>query len=86
MFGSNYFKSLAYLNRPEVQKALHVWNASGSGVVKWDFCSDDVNENWSFNDYLADTTELYSKIFSHEKKPTGFRILVYSGDGDGVCE
>lgn len=51
---------------------------------RWDFCSDEVNENWAFNDYLADTTALYRAIYTHPHKPKGFKMLVYSGDIDGV--
>lgn len=51
---------------------------------RWDFCSDEVNENWAANDLFADTTELYRLIYSHKHKPKDFKMLVFSGDIDGV--
>ena len=53
--------------------------------VKWNFCSDVVFGQWTFNDYVADTTHLYSDVYSHRHKPQDFKMLVYSGDSDGVC-
>ena len=50
----------------------------------WDYCSNPVNRAWAFNDYLADTTHLYRVIYTHPHKPEGFKMLVYSGDVDGV--
>ena len=51
----------------------------------WDFCSDYVNYFWSQPDVLGDTTELYKEIVAHPHKPKGFKMLIYSGDIDGVC-
>lgn len=51
---------------------------------RWDFCSDEVNENWAANDLFADTTELYRLIYLHKHKPKDFKMLVFSGDIDGV--
>eukprot|EP01032_Pedospumella_encystans_P009102 gene9102-10747_t len=52
---------------------------------RWDFCSDAVNEHWAENDLFADTTELYKLIYTHKHKPKDFKMLVFSGDIDGVC-
>lgn len=30
-------------------------------------------------------TKLYGRIYNHPQKPKGFKMLVYSGDSDGVC-
>ena len=51
---------------------------------RWDFCSDEVNEHWAENDLFADTTELYKLIYTHKHKPKDFKMLVFSGDIDGV--
>jgi hypothetical protein len=83
-----------YLNDPLVQEALHVLRpvdplrgdetlSSRSSV--WAECDDYVNGMWAFNDYLADTTALYGVVFAHEHKPRDFKMLVFSGDADGVC-
>jgi hypothetical protein len=50
----------------------------------WNYCSDPVNGMWAFNDYLGDTTALYKSVYTHKHKPKGFKMLVYSGDVDGV--
>lgn len=47
-------------------------------------CSDIVNGEWSFSDFLSDTTNLYSVIYNHPNKPKNFKMLVFSGDSDGV--
>jgi len=54
-------------------------------LVPWDWCTDSVNEQWALNDYLADTTSLYKFVHTHPHRPPNFRMLVYSGDVDGVC-
>ena len=72
------------MNKADVQTALHVLRPSGKAIV-WDVCSEPVSNNWSLNDYFADTTALYSEVYNHSKKPIGFKMLIYSGDSDGVC-
>ncbi|RYH26486.1 hypothetical protein EON65_14390 [archaeon] len=78
-----YVCSAEYLNNPEVQKTLHV--DSRPVPLDWNFCNDEINENWSFSDFLADTTHLYGEIFNHPNKRKDFKMLVFSGDSDGVC-
>ena len=72
---------LAYLSDISVQTALHVSEAL---VYPWTVCSDPVFDKWSLTDEYADTTPLYSKVEQHPRKPSDFKILVYSGDVDGV--
>ncbi len=70
------------MNQPDVIDALHIspeWSAE-----KWMPCNDTLNENWAATDYFGDTTKLYSEIYNHPKKPAGFRMLIFSGDSDGV--
>jgi hypothetical protein len=76
--------TIEYLSDKSVQQALHVTPAHRNGNFGWSFCSDQVNNHWSLNDYFADTTHLYSVLFNHPNKPRGFKILVFSGDSDGV--
>lgn len=72
-----------YLNTLSVQRALHVIPPGRSGT-KWAVCSDPINAHWSLSDYLADVTALYSAIQTHPRRPEDFRMLIYSGDVDGV--
>lgn len=77
-----------YLSNPEVEEALHVGASSLRGKLGysgWSQCHDEINERWSFADFLADTTYLYSRIYNHPLKPKNFKMLVFSGDNDGVC-
>jgi hypothetical protein len=68
-----------YLNRLEVRSALHV----DSQVSTWLQCSDDVFYSWPSADSNADTTKIFRRIF--EKGSSDIRMLVFSGDADGVC-
>lgn len=72
----------AYLNDPAVRAALHV--SEHVADKPWAECDDLVNGMWSFSDYLSDTTPLYAAVFAHPHKPKGFKMLVFSGDVDGV--
>lgn len=65
-----------------MRAALHVSDKVADKA--WAECDDLVNGLWSFSDYLSDTTPLYAAVFAHPHKPKGFRMLVYSGDVDGV--
>mmetsp|Transcript_11694 Transcript_11694/g.10599 ORF Transcript_11694/g.10599 Transcript_11694/m.10599 type:complete len:268 (-) Transcript_11694:75-878(-) len=73
-----------YLNRNDVQQALHV-NQRNNSVVHWQQCSDVVFTNWPDMDFTADTIKLYSTIYNHPNKPLNFKMLVFSGNSDGVC-
>jgi hypothetical protein len=92
---SSDFFTVEYLNDEAVQEALHVGKSSSRGEylintrgqparMGWGKCSRKVNSGWAFNDHLADTTILYSKIVQHKNKPKDFKMLVFSGDSDGV--
>jgi len=65
----------SYLNKAAVQAALHVYTHT-----EWNFCSDPVFENWPLADTIADVTSLYSRVHN-----LGVKMLIYSGDADGVC-
>lgn len=72
---------LAYLSRSDVKRALHV---DDSGPESWIQCSDDVFYNWPTADSQADMTRLFRELMRSSAPPT-LRILVFSGDADGVC-
>ncbi|KAL3830048.1 hypothetical protein ACJIZ3_018850 [Penstemon smallii] len=61
----------AYLNKPEVQKALH------ANIGPWEVCSDSIGSMWldSPLTVLPTIKELMS---------TGIRVWIYSGDTDAV--
>jgi len=65
-----------YLNRPDVRAALHVDSRAPS---QWVDCSDALNQAYSCSDTLVSMVPVYS-AFLH----TGRRVLVYSGDVDGI--
>ncbi|XP_039173917.1 serine carboxypeptidase-like 40 [Eucalyptus grandis] len=65
----------AYLNREDVQEALH------ANVAKlhheWQSCNDDIQKNW--RDSPSTIIPLLQEVMS-----TGLRLWVYSGDTDAV--
>ena len=66
-----------YLNKPEVKDALHVHSD-----IEWEECSRTTKYN------LADKMlpmEHYYKTILNSKTHPDLRVLVYSGDDDGVC-
>jgi hypothetical protein len=77
----------AYLSSKDVQEAMHVSRASrnSSSPLKWLSCNDVINQDWFIMDFISDVTNLYSDIYNHPSKPKHFKMLVYSGDSDGVC-
>lgn len=60
-----------YLNDPEVQKAIH------APTIKWVSCNG-VTLDYSRQDLLSSMLPVYRRIFGK------IRILVYSGDVDGM--
>ena len=88
----NIFIFLAYLNDPAVQYALHIIPDPSSPAVPWTVCSDPIFTRWSLTDMYADTTKLFSEIYQkvttqklNGERVNDFRMLVYSGDVDGIC-
>ncbi|KAJ1296800.1 hypothetical protein BS78_01G330200 [Paspalum vaginatum] len=73
---TNHYVS-SYLNRPEVQRALHA-NTTGLGYPWMDCSSQHVFDNWkdSPETMLPSIKRLVS---------SGTRIWLYSGDMDAVC-
>lgn len=65
----------AYLNDPDVKKALHV-----KGDIRWSECSTSTRYNMS--DSQVSMTPYYNFLLNGNY---GLDILVYSGDDDSVC-
>ncbi|CAI9535787.1 unnamed protein product, partial [Staurois parvus] len=63
-----------YMNKPEVQKALHVHHREPG----WDVCSTEVF--WLFIRELRNVRDQYLELLNK-----GYRIFVYSGDTDMAC-
>ena len=86
------FQYSDYLNNAAVQAALHIIPLETSTPVRWNFCSDPLFFRWPVADMYADTTALYSEIYHMVRKQResgerqeDFKMLVFSGDSDGVC-
>ncbi|CAE7923916.1 SCPL25, partial [Symbiodinium sp. KB8] len=65
-----------YLNRPEVQSAIHA-NTTGSLHYPWSDCSSIVH--YSRFDLLTSVLPIYRELLT-----SGIRMLVFSGDVDGI--
>lgn len=63
-----------YLNMPEVQRALHVISP-----VTWSGCSNVVYTRYKREDIVASMLPVYQELLQE-----GLKILIYSGDVDGV--
>ncbi|CAL4939705.1 unnamed protein product [Urochloa decumbens] len=75
---TNHYVS-SYLNRPEVQKALHA-NITGLDYPWMDCSSQHVFDNWNWKDSPETMLPSIKKLIS-----SGIRIWLYSGDMDAVC-
>ncbi len=69
----------AYLNREDVQKAIHAKKGTN-----WGDCSDTVFYNFNRQDRQASMQPVYTYL-TEEKKDLALRILIFSGDDDSVC-
>ena len=83
---------IAYLNRPEVRQALHIYRIHNNSKMlidtPWSECSSQVFNQWPISDTFADTTllynEIHTKISSTNSEWSNLFVLIYSGDADGV--
>ncbi|PSC70972.1 serine carboxypeptidase 24-like [Micractinium conductrix] len=66
----------AYLNRPDVQRALHA-NVSGKLPGPWQDCTPRIK--YSRSDLLSSMLPVYRRLLKQ-----GIRIMVYSGDVDAI--
>jgi hypothetical protein len=87
---------LDYLSQGAVKRALHmVYTNPATNETdvllkgqKWEECSNDIFEHWPTADTYSDTVALYQEIHAQvmqHRRGQGFKMLVYSGDADGVC-
>lgn len=65
----------SYLNNKAVRAALHV----DDRAAPWSSCSDALNNHYACNDTLASVVSLYLDLVRN-----GHRVLIYSGDTDGI--
>jgi len=75
----------AYLNRLDVQQAIHVNGGSSLGnasLVEWSECSRAIRYNMT--DGRTPMQPLYSYLLN-ATNGFGLKVLVYSGDDDMVC-
>ena len=70
-----------YLNAADVREALHTTQSP----QPWAMCSDLVYDDWPIADFIADTTPLYTEIIKSPKRSPDFKMLIFSGDVDGIC-
>ncbi len=67
-----------YLNRPDVQTALHVVpNMTQSG---WSDCVNDTRWNYDYSGFYISQLPVYERIVTS----TSLKVIVYSGDADTV--
>uniref|UniRef100_A0A914UYE8 Carboxypeptidase n=1 Tax=Plectus sambesii TaxID=2011161 RepID=A0A914UYE8_9BILA len=71
-----------FLNKPEVQAALHINSSWQNAVQTWHDCNDYIYGNYTVK--YTDTTTFFQYVINNVKTPN-FRILVYNGDVDTVC-
>uniref|UniRef100_A0A914V566 Carboxypeptidase n=1 Tax=Plectus sambesii TaxID=2011161 RepID=A0A914V566_9BILA len=72
-----------YLNKAEVQAALHINSSWQSTVGQWNDCSDPIYNSYTV--IYTDTTPFFQHVINNVKTPN-FRILVYNGDVDTICD
>ena len=65
-----------YMNHPDVKKALNV-----KPEILWDECSTTIK--YSLIDKSKSIKHIYKELL--DDKEANIRILIYSGDDDGVC-
>ena len=64
-----------YLNNKAVRSALHV----DARAAPWSSCSNTLNNHYACNDTLISVVPLYLDLLRK-----GHRVLIYSGDTDGI--
>ncbi|PAV77470.1 hypothetical protein WR25_26339 [Diploscapter pachys] len=65
----------AYLNRPDVRKALFV----PSSLPAWSICNDDINYNL-YHKEVHETAPIFQRAIQ-----AGLKVMIYNGDVDMVC-
>ncbi|CAD5224598.1 unnamed protein product [Bursaphelenchus okinawaensis] len=78
-----------YMNKRKVQKALHVadeWIRHRE--TEWEMCNDDITDDYrpTYKDTFNLFEEIIKKLVKFRKKlPKNFRMLMFNGDVDTVC-
>lgn len=67
----------AYLNRADVQAAIHV----KAGTIKWTMCSDGVGAGYNITDVNSPMMAVWKDLIKYGD----LNILILSGDDDSVC-
>lgn len=67
-----------YLNDPHVQAAIH------APIMPWHTCSDDISTNYDPGSVLSSVIPKYQQAIAYANDNPSFKILVYSGDVDGI--
>jgi carboxypeptidase C (cathepsin A) len=67
----------AYLNRADVQAAIHV----KAGTIQWKMCSDDVGSAYNMTDVNSPMMPVWKELI----KLGDLNILILSGDDDAIC-
>jgi len=73
----NHNYAVTYLNRPDVQRAIHV-----AGRVKWKDCSDAVSWQYSMKSQNDNVVPVYRDLVANGG---GIRMMIYSGTVDANC-
>jgi len=68
-------ETATYLNRADVQEAIHAKGANGQAPATWTECTQNIN-------YDITGVSLVPKYANFQKQKPGVKILVYSGDID----
>lgn len=72
------FYASDYLNNPSVQAAIH------APSMTWHTCSDYVSDNYDQDSILSSVIPRYQEMLQYQQSNPNFKILVYSGDVDGI--
>jgi len=76
---ANFSYSTSYLNRADVQRAIHI---NSTSKVEWLDCNMKIGMKWNNSDRLTRSiVPVYQRLLAQNK----YTILVYSGDDDLAC-
>jgi len=67
-----------YLQRPDVQLAIHI---SPDSPSSWQMCNGQINQGWNQTDFNAPMMPIYEFLVNN----ANLKIMIYSGDDDSMC-
>jgi len=73
----------AWMNRRDVQKALHARSEEGS--YPWAFCTGSSKFIYSIPDVSTPVISVYKNLVDRAKEGSNLKMMVYSGDDDSIC-